>query len=108
MLFKGWTYYNSEKGDTDEYNTITWSYNKEDYNDKAEAWFYLYTFENYPNKLSYSVFNKSSFLFIQNSIVSNGFKLIDSAIEDEKVISTYSSLGFILKISNYMKIKTIK
>ena len=100
LLFKGWTYYNSEKGDTDEYNTITWSYNKDDYNDKAEAWFYLYTFENYPNKLSYSVFNKSSFLFIQNSIVSNGFKLIDSAIEDEKVISTYSSLGFILKISN--------
>lgn len=100
MLLKGWTYYNSEKGNTEQYNTITWSYNKDDYSDKAQGWFYLYTFDNYPNKISYSTPNKSSYLLIQNSLVSNGFKLIDSEIEDEIVISTYSNLGYILKISN--------
>lgn len=100
MLLKGWTYYNSEEGDTEKYNTITWSYNKEDYSDKSQGWFYLYTFENYPNKISYSVFNKTSYLLIQNSLVSSGFKLIDSEIEDERVISTYANLGYTLKISN--------
>ncbi len=94
MLIKGWTYYNSEEGSDDKYNTITWSFNKEDYSDKAQGWFYLYTFDNYPNKISYSIFNKTSYLLIQNSLVANGFKLIDSAIEDEKVVSTYSNLGY--------------
>jgi len=100
MLIKGWTYYNSEQGSDDKYNTITWSYNKEDYSDKAQGWFYLYTFDNYPNKISYSIFNKTSYLLIQNSLVANGFKLIDSEIEDKRVISTYSNLGYTLKISN--------
>lgn len=100
MLIKGWTYYNSEEGSDDKYSTITWSYNKEDYSDKAQGWFYLYTFDNYPNKISYSIFNKTSYLLIQNSLVANGFKLIDSEIEDERVISTYSNLNYTLKISN--------
>ncbi|WP_396167749.1 hypothetical protein [Flavobacterium sp.] len=100
MLIKGWTYYNSEEGSDDKYNTITWSYNKEDYSDKAQGWFYLYTFDNYPNKIFYSIFNKTSYLLIQNSLITNGFKLIDSEIEDEKVISTYANLGYTLKISN--------
>jgi antitoxin component YwqK of YwqJK toxin-antitoxin module len=100
LLLKGWTYYNSEKGDTEKYSTITWSYNKEEYSDKAQAWFYLFTFENYPNKISYSVFNKTGYLLIQNSLAANGFKLISSEIEDEKVISTYSNLGYTLQISN--------
>ncbi|MEZ7497123.1 hypothetical protein QO200_00035 [Flavobacterium sp. Arc3] len=100
MLIKGWTYYNSEKGDTDNYSTITWSYNKEDYSDKAQAWFYLYTYDDYPNKISYSIFNKGSYLLIQNSLTANGFKLVDSAIEDEKVISTYGSSGYTLMVTN--------
>jgi antitoxin component YwqK of YwqJK toxin-antitoxin module len=100
MLLRGWTYYNSEEGNTEKYSTITWSYNKDDYSDKAQGWFYLYTFDNYPNKISYSIFNKTSYLLIQNSLVANGFKLIDSEIEDEKVISTYANAGYTLKISN--------
>lgn len=100
MLIKGWTYYESEKGDTEKYNTITWSFNKDDYSDKAQGWFYLYTFENFPNKISYSVYNKTAYLLIQNSLVSNGFKLIDSQIEDDKVISVYSNGNYTLRISN--------
>ena len=100
MLVKGWTYYDSQKGDTDNYNTITWSYNKESYSDKAQGWFYLYTYDDFPNKVSYNIFNKASYLLIQNSLTTSGFKLIDSEIEDEKVISTYANSGYILKISN--------
>jgi antitoxin component YwqK of YwqJK toxin-antitoxin module len=100
MLVKGWTYYDSKKGDSDNYNTITWSYNKEDYSDKAQAWFYLYTFDEYPNKISYSIFNKTSYLLIQNSLTANGFKVVSSEIEDEKVISTYANSGYKLIITN--------
>jgi hypothetical protein len=100
MMIKGWTYYDSKKGDTDKYNTITWSFNKNDYSDKAQAWFYLYTFDEYPNKISYSIFNKASYLLIQNSLTANGFKLVDSEIEDEEVISTYANSGYTLKVTN--------
>jgi antitoxin component YwqK of YwqJK toxin-antitoxin module len=100
MLVKGWTYYNSEKGDTDNYSTITWSYNKEDYSDKAQGWFYLYTYDDYPNKISYSIFNKASYLLLQNSLTANGFKVVDSEIEDEQVISTYANSGYTLKVTN--------
>lgn len=99
LLAKKWTYYDSEKGSTYKYNTITWSFNKDYYSDKAQAWFYLYTYEGYPNKISYSIFNKESYSIIQNSIASAGFKLINSEIEDNEIISTYTSSNYTLKIS---------
>ena len=68
LLAKNWTYSKSEKGNIYKYNTITWSFNKDYYINKAQGWFYLYTYEGYPNKISYSVFNKESYSLIQNSI----------------------------------------
>jgi antitoxin component YwqK of YwqJK toxin-antitoxin module len=99
LLAKNWTYYDSEKGSTYKYNTITWSFNKDYYNDKAQGWFYLYTYEGFPNKISYSVFNKESYSLIQNSIAAAGFKLVNSEIEDNEVISTYSNASYTLTIS---------
>ena len=37
MLKKGWEYHESSKGDDTHYNTITWSYEKEYYKDKAKG-----------------------------------------------------------------------
>lgn len=99
LLAKGWVYYDSEKGDTYKYNTITWSYKKDYYDDKAQAWFYLFTYEGFPNKISYAVFNKESYSLIQNSIASAGFKLIESEIEDNELSSIYGNSSFTLKIS---------
>lgn len=99
LLAKGWVYYDSEKGSTYKYNTITWSFNKDYYNDKAQGWFYLYTYEGFPNKISYTVLNKESYSLIQNSISSAGFKLVNSEIEDNEVISTYGNTSYTLKIS---------
>jgi antitoxin component YwqK of YwqJK toxin-antitoxin module len=96
---KKWTYYDSEKGDTYNYNTITWSFNKDFLYNEAQGWFYLYTYEGFPNKISYTVLNKESFSFLQNSISSSGFKLINSEIEDNEVISTYGNTSYTLKIS---------
>jgi len=99
LLAKGWVYYDSKKDSTYKYSTITWSFNKEYYNDKAKGWFYLFTYEGFPNKISYIVFNKESYSLIQNSISSAGFKLVNSEIEDNKVISTYRNTSYTLKIS---------
>lgn len=98
LMNKNWEYYESEKGNSDKYSTITWSFNKS-YGDKASAWFYLYTYEGFPNKLSYSVFNKPSYSTIYNSLSSKGYKLKDSQIEDNEIISTYANSKFILKIT---------
>jgi antitoxin component YwqK of YwqJK toxin-antitoxin module len=106
LLAKKWTYYDSEKGNTYKYNTITWSFNKDYYSEKAQAWFYLYTYEGYPNKISYSVFNKESYSIIQNSIASAGFKLINSEIENNEIISTYSNANYTLKVSTEKRDKS--
>lgn len=98
LMNKNWEYYESEKGNSEKYSTITWSFEKS-YDDKATAWFYLYTYEGYPNKISYSVFNKPSYSAIQKSINSKGYKLENSEIEDNELISTYSNSKFILKIT---------
>lgn len=105
LMNKGWEYYDSEKGSSTKYNTITWSYNKSSYNDEANAWFYLYTFEGHPNKINYSVFNKPSYTIIQKSLSANGYKLSDSEIEDNEIISTYTNSKFILKITTQKRDK---
>ncbi|MFT6982717.1 MAG: hypothetical protein ACJAUD_001486 [Crocinitomicaceae bacterium] len=104
LMNKNWEFAGSEKGSSFKYSTITWSYNKS-YNDEAEAWFYLFTYDGLPNKISYSVFNKASYSIIQNSLTANGYKLVESAIEDNEVISTYQNNKFILKITTEKKEK---
>jgi antitoxin component YwqK of YwqJK toxin-antitoxin module len=95
---KGWEYFDSEKGDSYQLSKIVWSFNKEQYDNQAQAWFYLYTFDKVPNQIIYSVFNKPSFEIIQKSLSGAGFKLIDSEIEDNSIINTYSNSLFFLKI----------
>ncbi|WP_426429958.1 hypothetical protein ACPX19_10500 [Winogradskyella sp. HB-48] len=98
LMNKGWEYYESSKGDSENYHTITWSYDKS-YDDKASAWFYLYTYEGFPNKIRYSVFNKPSYTAIQKSLNVNGYKLKDSEIKDDELISNYTNQKFMLTIS---------
>lgn len=98
MLKKGWEYHQSSKGDDSHYNTITWSYNKDSYSDKAQGWFYLYTYESLPNKISYSFFNKQSFNTLKNGITSAGMKLIDNSIEDNEIVVKYSNPSFIVTL----------
>lgn len=99
LTAKGWNFFESKRGDSFEYNTITWSFKKDNYSEKAQGWLYLYTLENVPNKIVYSFFNKTSYLLFKNSISPAGFKLIDNKIEDNEIISTYSNSLFQLNIS---------
>lgn len=99
ILKKGWEYYKSSKGDDTHYNTITWSYGKEYYGDKAEGWFYLYTYEGYPNKIVYTFFNKPTYNTIKNGITASGMKLLENSIDDNEIITKYTGSNFIVTIS---------
>ncbi|KAA6334474.1 hypothetical protein EZS27_017199, partial [termite gut metagenome] len=43
------------------YNSVTWSFNKNKSNDKAEAWFWLYQYEGFDNAITYQIHNKERF-----------------------------------------------
>jgi antitoxin component YwqK of YwqJK toxin-antitoxin module len=94
LLSKGWTYFSSAKGDEEHYNSIDWSFDKERYSDKAKGWIRLFTYEDIPNKISYTVSNKPAYTIIQNSLASSGFKLVSNKIEDDEIIATYQNNDF--------------
>jgi antitoxin component YwqK of YwqJK toxin-antitoxin module len=102
LVTKGWEYYNSKEGDNENYNTVTWSYEKSYYNDKAQGWFELYTYTGFPNKVSYQFHNKITYNTIKNTLATNGFKYIDTDIKDERVVSKYANAYFIILLS-YIK-----
>ncbi|OJJ23610.1 hypothetical protein BKI52_04405 [marine bacterium AO1-C] len=105
LIKRGWEYYESAKGSSTKYNTISWSYNKS-YDDRAEGWFHLYTYEGLPNKVEYSIFNKPSYLLIQNSLLGQGYRLKNKDIENNEIVTAYANARFILKIATQKRNKS--
>lgn len=99
MLRRGWEYYSSSKGDDTHYTTITWTFNKDAYTDKAQGWGYLYTFEGIPNKIRYSFYNKESYNTIKGSISNSGMKLIDNSIDDNVITTKYGGANVIVTVT---------
>lgn len=99
LLKKGWVYHESSKGDDLHYSTITWSYNKEYYSGKAQGWLHLMTYDGYPNKIAYNIFNKNAYTTIKNGISTLGMALKANSIEDDEIITNYENSNFIVKIS---------
>lgn len=98
LVNKGWEFYDSRAGSSERYNTITWSYNKSQYDDKATGWFYLYAYDSYPSKIEYTVFNKEDYNRIISNLASTGFTVINSQINDGSILSKYSNSSYILDI----------
>ncbi len=98
LISKGWAYYESSTSEDYKINTITWSYEKEYYSEKALGWFYAYSFENTPTKVSFNFFNRKSYNTIQNSIAAAGYKLLNNEIGDNSITLTYSNTSHILTI----------
>lgn len=104
LINKGWEYYQSEKGNSEQYNMITWSFGK-GYDDKASAWFYLYTYDGFPNKLVYDIFSKKDYTNILNSLSSKSYKFIKSEIEDNLLLSYYENNNFQLLLKTQKREK---
>ncbi|MBQ3689490.1 MAG: hypothetical protein II937_06440 [Bacteroidales bacterium] len=95
---KGWEYHDSKRGDTYEYSTITYAYDKDDYyDDRAAAWLNIYTFSKKVEKINY-VATKTAHKNIMASLSSNGYKLIDNKIRNQSLTKTYSSQLFLLVV----------
>ena len=46
LLSKKWDYYNSERGDDESYDNISWAYGRNLYdNSKAAGWFYVFNYD---------------------------------------------------------------
>lgn len=101
---KGWEYYDSKEGDDNNYNVVTWSLEKNYYDEKAQGWFKLYTFTGYPNKVSYQFRKKATYANLKSTLSTNGFKYIDTEIKDDHVISKYVNQYFIVELS-YLQMK---
>jgi antitoxin component YwqK of YwqJK toxin-antitoxin module len=100
LLSKGWEYYDSTVGDDEHYNTIIWSYEKSFSDDKkANGWIYIYSYDGLPNKVLYRFRKKEYYTTIKNSLVSNGYKLDDEEILDQRVIAKYSNTNYILELT---------
>jgi len=98
LLKRGWEFYESKKGNTSEYNTIVWSFDR-GYKDEAAGWIQLYTYEGLPNKIFYSTFNKESYSSIQTQLATINYKLSDSWINDNEITSAYASSKFLIEIT---------
>ena len=67
LLSKGWEYYDSQTGDDEHYNIITWSYEKSYTDDKiANGWIYIYSYDGLPNKVMYRFRKKEYYTTIKN------------------------------------------
>lgn len=98
LLKKGWDFNDSRKGDDEHYNIITWTFNKDIYSDKAEGWLYLFTYEGYPNKITFTFADKTVYTKIKTGITAAGLKHTENSIEDNEIISVYTGTSFIVSV----------
>ena len=97
LVNKGWEYYSSEKGQTNEYSTITWAYQKDIWSDKAVGWVYLFSYDNKTDKILMQFHNVNTYKTIKNSL-NTGYKLISSDILDETITTEYANDVFTITL----------
>ncbi len=96
---KGWEYYTSVVGDDQHMNKISWTFNKNPYEDKAQGWLHLFTYDNKPGKIGYSFFNTQAYNTIVNSISTTGFKQTGNEILDNEISTNYTRSDYILTVN---------
>lgn len=95
---KGWEFHDSKRGDTYEYSTITYAYDKKTWHeDRAAAWLYFFTYNNRVEKVGYTPTDKA-YKTIKASLAANGYKQLNNEINDGSIVSTYSNSNFYVKI----------
>lgn len=102
---KKWDF-NSSSVDTiaeyNKYTTVSWSYNKSDWGNKAQAWFYFYQQTGYENGIGYHT-GKTNFNKIKNLVLNSGFKLVNTTALNEEIKSKYrnNKLEIVFTTSKY-------
>ncbi|WP_396141690.1 hypothetical protein [Flavobacterium sp.] len=100
LLGKGWDYYDSSESDGEGYNTISWAFGRNVYdNSRANGWFYVFNYEGLPNKIMYRFRQREYYNAIIQQIFPNGYKLSSEDILDNRVVASYENKAFYLKIA---------
>ncbi|APD07535.1 hypothetical protein UJ101_02031 [Flavobacteriaceae bacterium UJ101] len=103
LINKGWEYYSS-KNNPNFLNRITFTYNKSEYNDKAES-FITYFWENSnstSNQVSVQIHEKRKYLEYLNKVKSFKPKLIKSDVNSNGIKKIYqgATTTYIFQIEN--------
>lgn len=81
---KGWKLHATNVSGTDEYEdetttdykTVTWSFDKNSYNDLAKGWFYFYLYPTYDNAIAYTIADETQLDKLKSELTSSGYKRI--------------------------------
>jgi hypothetical protein len=98
LTAKGWEFSHSKKAELGTYNTITWAFHKNEY-DEALGWLTLYSDEDSENILSYQMHNGKIYNQLKYQINLSKMKLVSSSVEDNKISSIYQGLSHTVTIS---------
>ena len=107
---KGWELHRTSIDNTDyfgdlftNYNAITWSYNKNQWNDRAEAWFYLYQYDNLANAITYQM-GKERFAQLKTELQGSSiFKTTKTEAVDEGLETRYRGNGLEIILKQYYR-----
>jgi antitoxin component YwqK of YwqJK toxin-antitoxin module len=100
LINKGWEFYDSQKGDSEHYDVITWTFDKSYGSEKANGWFYLYTYENIPSMVKFITRDDVAYRNINNSLKSNGYSFKRNEVLNNEVVSFYENSSYFVEISN--------
>ena len=98
IIAKNWEFSHSKKGELDNYNTVTWAFQKNVYKE-ATAWLTLYTAEESKNILSYQMHSAKTYNQIKNQINAYKMKLLSNSIGDNEISSIYQGQSLTITIS---------
>jgi antitoxin component YwqK of YwqJK toxin-antitoxin module len=98
LISKGWKFDNSTEEDADNYATISWSYGKSIYDEKAKGWVFLTCSNGKPIKVSYQFHVVSIYNQFKNSILSSGLKKYSSDVIEERIINRYSNANYLASL----------
>lgn len=99
---KGWEYYGSDKGDASHYATISFAYDLSDWDgDYASGWARLFIDDDGHVERVYYNGPNAAMNTIKNSLAANGYKRINSEIDNSNITTIYANNTFELKFTTF-------
>lgn len=98
LVSKNFHFYNSDKGDHESFDRITYAFEKSYYDDKAQMWCYVFAAEDKIFKIGIDFRKVQFYTSILREISKNGYVLKNNLVEDETVITTYENKDYIIDI----------
>lgn len=100
LTSKGWEFLEAEEPTYDKLGSATFTYKKSNMSSMAES-FLVYLYSNYIDltRISIQVNKKMKYNEYINYIKSNGYKLINSKVEDGNIVKVYKGASITFKIT---------